>query len=150
MWNENPMKKYASEHPGCTLEDYCNYLDEIEQKRREEKKKEEKQKEEALKSFTNKCFKLNFNGDSILFFKITKDITTLRESLKVDAYQVYENRHDVSMSFEAGRIINPLWLPNQSVHSGIRYCNIIPEEVFNNIVKNFEDMKEKVRAMKEI
>lgn len=150
MWNENPMKKYAKEHPSCTLKEYCDYLDEVEQKRKEELKREQEEKQEILRSFTNKCFKLNFNGNSILYFKITKDITTLRNGLTVDAYQIYEDKCKMSMSFEAGRIINISWLPDQSVHAGIRSCNIISEEVFNKIVENFEDMKKKVREMKEV
>lgn len=27
MWNENPMKVYAKKHPGCSLQEYCDYLD---------------------------------------------------------------------------------------------------------------------------
>lgn len=151
MWNENPMKKYAREHPSCTLKEYCDYLDEVEQKRKEELKREQEEKQEILRSFTNKCFRLDFNGNCVLYFKITKDLTTLRESLKVDAYEVYEDQYSTSMRFESDRFINLSWLPGQDKYnSAVRSCNIIPEEVFNKIVENFEDMKKKVREMKEV
>lgn len=34
MWNENPMKIYAKNHPGCSLQEYCEHLDREEQKRK--------------------------------------------------------------------------------------------------------------------
>lgn len=150
MWNENPMKKYASEHPSCTLKEYCDYLDEVEQKRREEREREDKEKQELLRSFTNKCFRLDFNGNCVLYFKVTQDLTSLREYLKVDAYEVYEDQSKTSMLFEAGRFINLLWLPGVDKHnSTVRSCKIISEELFNNIVEDFENMKKKAKVLKE-
>lgn len=30
MWSrESPMKEYARKHPGCSLQEYCEYLDNI-------------------------------------------------------------------------------------------------------------------------
>lgn len=47
MWSrESPMKEYARKHPGCSLQEYCEYLDNI--AREEAEKKETKKKKKII------------------------------------------------------------------------------------------------------
>lgn len=50
MWNENPMKIYAKKHPGCSLQEYCEYLDKEEQERSDAKRREEEKEKSCLKA----------------------------------------------------------------------------------------------------
>lgn len=145
MWpRESPMREYARKHPGCSLQEYCEYLDNIAREEAERKRLKEEENNQLLKSFEGKCFQINFNGQSFGYFKITKDITAFREDVKEDFYEVFISSDTTRISLEKKRIINRLWLPGQ----GSEQCTIIPEELFNKVVKYYQEMcamAEKIR-----
>lgn len=78
-------KSNARKHPG--FQEYCEYLDNI--ARAERRRLKEEENNQLLKSFEGKCFQINFNRQSFGYFKITKDITALREDVKEDFYEVF-------------------------------------------------------------
>lgn len=87
MWSrESPMKEYARKHPGCSLQEYCEYLDNIAREEAERRRLKEEENNQLLKSFEGKCFQINFNRQSFGYFEITKDITAFREDVKEDFY----------------------------------------------------------------
>lgn len=143
MWSrESPMKEYARKHPGCSLQEYCEYLDNIAREEAERRRLKEEENNQLLKSFEGKCFQINFNRQSFGYFKITKDITALREDVKEDFYEVFIDSNTTRISLEKKRMINRQWLPGQASEK----CTIVPEELFN--VKYYQEMctmAEKIR-----
>ena len=135
MW-ESPIKEYARKHPNCSLQEYCEYLDRIEKERIEKEKYKEEENNKLLKSFKEKCFRIEFNSEVIGYFKLNKDITVYRDSLTEDFYKIHISSNEVIMEFEKKRVINRLWLPGQSNEK----CTIIPEETFNKIVNLYQEM----------
>lgn len=114
MWSrESPMKEYARKHPGCSLQEYCEYLDNIAREEAERRRLKEEENNQLLKSFEGKCFQINFNRQSFGYFKITKDITALREDVKEDFYEVFIDSNTTRISLEKKRLINRQWLPGQ-------------------------------------
>lgn len=101
MWSrESPMKEYARKHPGCSLQEYCEYLDNIAREEAERRRLKEEENNQLLKSFEGKCFQINFNRQSFGYFKITKDITALREDVKEDFYEVFIDSNTTRISLE--------------------------------------------------
>lgn len=76
-----------------------------------ERKQKEEENNQLLKSFEGKCFQINFNRQSFGYFKITKDITALREDVKEDFYEVFIDSNTTRISLEKKRMINRQWLP---------------------------------------
>lgn len=67
MWyRESPMDKYAREHPGCSLKEYCDYLKKVAEAESEVKRLKEEENNNLLKSFEGKCFRIDFNRRSIV------------------------------------------------------------------------------------
>ena len=145
MWSrESPMKEYARKHPGCSLQEYCEYLDNIAREEAERRRLKEKENNQLLKSFEGKCFQINFNRQSFGYFKITKDITAFREDIKEDFYEVFIDSNTTRIGLEKKRMINRYWLPGQ----GSEKCTIVPEELFNKVVEYYQEMctmAEKIR-----
>ena len=138
------MKEYARKHPGCSLQEYCEYLDNIAREEAERRRLKEEENNQLLKSFEGKCFQINFNRQSFGYFKITKDITAFREDVKEDFYEVFIDSNTTRISLEKKRMINRQWLPGQ----GSEKCTIVPEELFNKVVKYYQEMctmAEKIR-----
>ena len=101
MWSrESPMKEYARKHPGCSLQEYCEYLDNIAREEAERRRLKEEENNQLLKSFEGKCFQINFNRQSFGYFKITKDITALREDVKEDFYEVFIDSNTTRISLK--------------------------------------------------
>ena len=85
MWSrESAMKEYARKHPGCSLQENSEYLDNIAREEAERRRRKEEENNQLLKSFEGKCFKINFNRQSFGYVKRTKDTTALREAVKED------------------------------------------------------------------
>lgn len=106
MWSrESPMKEYARKHPGCSLQEYCEYLDNIAREEAERRRLKEEENNQLLKSFEGKCFQINFNRQSFGYFKITKDITAFREDVKEDFYEVFIDSNTTRISLEKKRKI---------------------------------------------
>lgn len=142
--SRSPMSEYARKHPGCSLQEYCEYLDNIAREEAERRRLKEEENNQLLKSFEGKCFQINFNRQSFGYFKITKDITALREDVKEDFYEVFIDSNTTRISLEKKRMINRQWLPGQ----GSEKCTIVPEELFNKVVKYYQEMctmAEKIR-----
>lgn len=151
MWNENPMKVYAKKHPGCSLQEYCDYLDREEQERRDTKRREEEKREELLKSYVGKCFRINFNGQAFIYFRLTKKFGN---SYRVheDCYEVYIDSKETRVIYSKQRMLNIAWFPGNILYdrSGVE-CQIIPDEVFENICNYYKEMVNvapKIRDMK--
>lgn len=134
MWSrESPMKEYARKHPGCSLQEYCEYLDNIAEAERRRLKEEENN--QLLKSFEGKCFQINFNRQSFGYFKITKDITAFREDVKEDFYEVFIDSNTTRISLEKKRMINRQWLPGQeSVQQFLKNCSIRQSSIIKRCV----------------
>lgn len=145
MWlTGNPMKEYAKKHPGCSLEEYCEYLDNIAKEQAERERLKEEENKQLLKSFEGKCFQINFNEQSFGYFKITKDITAPREDIREDFYEVFIDSNIVRIGLEKKRMIYRQWLLGQ----GNKRCMIVPEELFDKVVKYYQEMcatAEKIR-----
>lgn len=87
MWSrESPMKEYARKHPGCSLQEYCEYLDNIAREEAERRRLKEEENNQLLKSFEGKCFQINFNRQSFGYFKITKDITADKSKFSIEEF----------------------------------------------------------------
>lgn len=140
MWNENPMKVYAKKYPGCSLQEYCDYLDRKEQERRDTKRREEEKREELLKSYVGKCFRINFNGQAFTYFRLTKEFGN-SYSVHEDCYEVYIDSKETRIIYSKQRMLNIAWFPGSILYdrSGVE-CQIIPDEVFENICNYCKEM----------
>jgi hypothetical protein len=150
MWSrESPMKEYARKHPGCSLQEYCEYLDNIAREEAERRRLKEEENNQLLKSFEGKCFKIDFNGMSTMFFRLTSDPTDPRSSrIEEDAYSVYIDSSKVHMELEKKRYIDVMWLPGQEEWYGNSHKVFqISEEDFNKVVEKYNEM---VKVAKEI
>lgn len=147
-WNEMPEERYAREHPGCSLDDYCKYLNEIKKAEEDRKRQEKEEHDKLLQSFIGKAFRVKFNGESFGYFKITEDIvTSLEHCFHEDFYSVFIKGSKIfSIGFENKRIINKSWLPGQQY----AICELIPDEIFDKIVEYYEELQitaNKIRDM---
>lgn len=144
---ESPIEKYAREHPGCSLEEYCNYVRKAKEKEIEAEKLQEEEINNLLKSFTGKCFRIDFNGTSISYFKITKDISIYKKFTEVteDFYSIFADSRITKIAIEKQRIVNYNWLLNKDTYTK---CKVISEEVFNTIVKYCQEMHTMVEKLK--
>lgn len=102
-------KSNARKHPGCSLQEYCEYLDNIAREEAERRRLKEEENNQLLKSFEGKCFQINFNRQSFGYFKITKDITALREDVKEDFYEVFIDSNTTRISLEKKRMSMASW-----------------------------------------
>lgn len=138
MWSrESPMKEYARKHPGCSLQEYCEYLDNIAREEAERRRLKEEENNQLLKSFEGKCFQINFNRQSFGYFKITKDITAFREDVKEDFYEVFIDSNTTRISLEKKRMINRQWLPGRevkSVQQFLKNCSIRQSSIIKRCV----------------
>lgn len=100
-----------------------------------------------LKSYIGKCFKIDFNGMSTMFFRLTP--TDPRSSrIEEDAYSVYIDSSKVHMELEKKRYINIMWLSGQEERYGNSHKVFqISEEDFNKVVEKYNEM---VKVAKEI
>lgn len=58
MWSrESPMKEYARKHPGCSLQEYCEYLDNIAREEAERRRLKEEENNQLLKVLRENAFK---------------------------------------------------------------------------------------------
>lgn len=124
--------------PGCSLQEYCEYLDNIAREEAERRRLKEEENNQLLKSFEGKCFQINFNRQSFGYFKITKDITAFREDIKEDFYEVFIDSNTTRIGLEKKRMMA----------SWAGKCTIVPEELFNKVVKYYQEMctmAEKIR-----
>lgn len=125
------------------------YVKEEERKRHQEKVDSDNRHKALLKSYIGKCFKIDFNGMSTMFFRLTSDPTDPRSSrIEEDAYSVYIDSSKVHMELEKKRYINVMWLPGQEEWYGNSHKVFqISEEDFNKVVEKYNEM---VKVAKEI
>lgn len=148
MWGrKSPIEEYLDKHPDSTLREYNEYVKEEERKRHQEKV--DNRHKALLKSYIGKCFKIDFNGMSTMFFRLTSDPTDPRSSrIEEDAYSVYIDSSKVHMELEKKRYINIMWLPGQEEWYGNSHKVFqISEEDFNKVVEKYNEM---VKVAKEI
>lgn len=153
-WRTRPEERYLETHPNSTLKEYIDYLDAKELQRQQELKESEKKHEELLASYIGKCFKMDFNGQSVLYFKLITDLNTLisKRHVLLPAYEVYISSDKVSMEFEPKRYINMMWFPNQEEWFGRNNdtVTIISEKSYNEIVSIYKNMVETAKKVKDI
>lgn len=153
-WRMRPEERYLETHPNSTLKEYVDYLDAKELQRQQELKESAKKHEELLASYIGKCFKIDFNGQSVLYFKLITDLNTLisRKHVLLPTYKVYISSDMVSMEFEPKRYINIMWFPNQEEWFGrnTNTVTIISEESYNEIVSIYKNMVETAKKVKDI
>ena len=153
-WRISPEEIYLKNHPNSTLKEYIDYLKEEKLKRDQELKESEQKHKELLASYIDKCFKVNFNGQSVLYFKLIADLNNMisRRHVLLPAYEVYISSDKVSMEFEPKRYINMMWFPNQEEWFGRNNntVTIISEESYNEIVSIYENMIETAEKIKDI
>lgn len=150
MWGrKSPIEEYLDKHPDSTLREYNEYVKEEERKRHQEKVDSDNRHKALLKSYIGKCFKIDFNGMSTMFFRLTSDPTDPRSSrIEEDAYSVYIDSSKVHMELEKKRYINVMWLPGQEEWYGNSHKVFqISEEDFNKVVEKYNEM---VKVAKEI
>lgn len=118
-------------------------------KRHQEKVDSDNRHKALLKSYIGKCFKIDFNGMSTMFFRLTSDPTDPRSSrIEEDAYSVYIDSSKVHMELEKKRYINVMGLPGQEEWYGNSHKVFqISEEDFNKVVEKYNEM---VKVAKEI
>ena len=140
MWNENPMKVYAKKHPGCSLQEYCDYLDREEQERRDTKRREEEKREELFKSYVGKCFRINFNNYSFMYFQLTKEFGNSC-MVNEDCYEVYIDSEETRITYSKQRMLNIAWFPGNMLYDrSVIDCSIIPDEAFEKIRNYYREM----------
>ena len=150
MWGrKSPIEEYLDKHPDSSLREYNEYVKEEERKRHQEKVDSDNKHKALLKSYIGKCFKIDFNGMSTMFFRLTSDPTDPRSSrIEEDAYSVYIDSSKVHMELEKKRYINVMWLPGQEEWYGNSHKVFqISEEDFNKVVEKYNEM---VKVAKEI
>lgn len=143
MWGrKSPIEEYLDKHPDSTLREYNEYVKEEERKRRQEKVDSDNRHEALLKSYIGKCFKIDFNNMSTMFFRLTSDPTNLpNRDLKEDSYSGYIDSSKVRMELEKKRYINIMWLPGQKEWYGNTHkVSQISEEDFNKVVEKYNEM----------
>ena len=148
-FNTITIDNYLNNHPNSSLEDFREYLNTIESERIKSLKDSENRHRELIKSFENKCFRIDFNSQSVLYFKIKENILNV-SPIKVDAYNVLINSDNISMSLEKGRVINLCWFPGQEEWFGAsnEKSEIISDDCFNKIVNEYNiffDMAKRVK-----
>lgn len=88
MWGrKSPIEEYLDKYPDSSLREYNEYVKEEERKRHQEKVDSDNRHKALLKSYIGKCFKIDFNGMSTMYFRLTSDPTDPRSSrIEEDAY----------------------------------------------------------------
>lgn len=87
MWGrKSPIEEYLDKHPDSTLREYNEYVKEEELKRHQEKVDSDNRHKALLKSYIGKCFKIDFNGMSTMFFRLTSDPTDPRRGYLFSLY----------------------------------------------------------------
>lgn len=151
FWNKkSEEEQYLETHPDSTLKEYIDFLKEEQKKKKLFLDESKKRHEELLNSYIGKCFKVNFNGSCVIYFKITTPIT---QNTLVTSYELYTDKDRTYMSLDTNRYINERWLPNQEEwysSSYVQSSSIISEESFNKIVSMYENMVESVKEIKNI
>lgn len=145
--NKTPEEKYLDNHPDSSLKEYVDYLKEEKKKARLLNEESEKKHRELLDSYVGKCFKVDFNGRSIMYFKLT---TSVSKDTRVTAYEIYKDVDKSYMSMERNRYINVIWLPNQEEwykDNYIKSSSIISEESFNEIVSIYENLDKAIKDL---
>lgn len=148
-WDKStPEEKYLDSHPDSTLKEYIDYLNDKKEKARLERIDSEKRHRELLDSYVGKCFKIDFNGNSFIYFKLTQSVSN---NFKETVYGVYSDSNRTYMEIEKERFINIRWLPFQQEWYGTPSVNssIISEESFNNIIKIYENLVDTAKEIKE-
>lgn len=148
MWEKNraiyktPMEKYSEEHPGCSLQEYCDYLRKIEESKLEEKKLEEERINNRLKSFSGKCCRVDFGKTSFGYFRAAENITG---SFDARFYEVFTaKRNVIKIIVEEKRKVPRSWLLEQN---GVTKCEIISEETFDKIVEWFQGVCNEAKGL---
>lgn len=86
MWGrKSPIEEYLDKHPDSTLREYNEYVKEEERKRHQEKVDSDNRHKALLKSYIEKCFKIDFNGMSTMFSDLhpTQQIHEVVESKRM-------------------------------------------------------------------
>lgn len=148
--------QYLKEYPNALLKDYFNYLEKENERKSQEEKDSKARREKLLKSYTGKCFRLDFNNESTIFFKLDKEIDLNYRCVGIDAYSIFIYDLDntrFNLGFEKNRVLNIKHFPNQEEwNDGYHYppARIISEESFNEIVKYYETVAEITNTIKNI
>ena len=148
-WNRRtPEEVYLDSHPNSTLKEYIDYLSDKKEKARLESIESEKRHKELLDSYVGKCFKIDFNGNSFIYFKLTQPISS---SFRETVYGVYSDSNKTYMEIEKDRYINIQWLPFQQEWYGTPSVksSIISEESFNKIVSICNNMSMLIKEIKD-
>lgn len=114
-------------------------------------KREEEKREELFKSYVGKCFRINFNGQSFMYFQLTKEFGN-SYGVNEDCYEVYIESKETRITYSKQRMLNISWFPGNILYdrSGVE-CQIIPDEVFEKIRNYYREMVNvapKIRDMK--
>lgn len=153
-WRISPEEIYLENHPNSTLKEYIDYLHLEELKRSQELEESSRRHKELLASYIGKCFKIDFNGQSVIYFKLVTDLDNLISGghAYLPTYEVYISSDKISMGFEPKRFINLMWFPNQECWYGRNNnkATIISEESYNKIVSIYENVIEAAEEVKSI
>lgn len=123
------MKTYLEQHPNATLREYVDYFAAEQQKIENTRKIELENRKAYLKSCTGKYFKVVFNSNSSIYFKVTNDLT--KEPFRETIYRVYSDNTMKRLTVNNLGCISNDWLLGE-------YCDKISEiseEDYNAIVE---------------
>ena len=71
MWGRKSLiEEYLDKYPDSSLREYNEYVNEEERKRHQEKVDSDNRHKALLKSYIGKCFKIDFNGMSTMYFRL--------------------------------------------------------------------------------
>lgn len=139
------MLDYAKEHPNCSLNEYMEYLKQMAKESALRQQAEEDRINDYLKNSVGKCFKIVFNSQSTLYFRLTnKDVNLRARSVNEDSYMIYISNDDYKLEFEAERVINLAWITKKDT---VAQAFIISDEDFKKIEDTYKAM---FSAIKEI
>lgn len=111
------------------------------EKSRKGRRAEDEENERILKSYVGKCFRIDFNGQSFMYFRLSKEFgnhTTVNE----DCYEVYISSNEIRISYSKQRAVNVYWVfPKDPYYSNsVRKCEMISDETFDKIRNYYEEM----------
>lgn len=150
MTYRNPIEEYANAHPECTLLEYLASEKAKARKQYEEDCERDKLRDEYQVSLVGKCFKMDFNGSSISYFRLSSIANSI---VKTRIYNTYSSRESpYSMQIEEQGSVNLLWLPNpyRAKSYGEKLAVEIEEAEFLRIVKLFEEFQNIFKQIRNI
>ena len=134
------LTDFLKKYPNATLEEGVNEYNRLVAKEKQEQIEKEIAEQKYFESLIGKCFTIDFNGYSKMFFKV-KEIGT-NCILTEQTYDIYKKGDNIKIETN-DRVLNKLWFDNPYKNAILHDVNAveITEEKFNELIKLIEGFK---------